>query len=561
MLNAEKRKTFLLLIPVVLVLVAYVLYPSIETLFESFKKNGIFSIQNYTDFFGPKAEANLEALWNSVYISLLSVFFSALIGVPLAYIFNRYNFPGRQFFSNIAIMPIVLPSLVGVMAFMFLYGEAGLVPNFIRDLFNLSEVPFSIGGVTGILLVHAYTMYPYFYMTTSSALNNIDPSLEEAAYNLGSSKFKVFWKVTFPLLTPGLVAAALLVFMVSMASFSAPFLLAGGYRVLSLQVYFSKINGDLEMAATQSVILSVVSISFLLFMRWYQGRKDYRMASKGIGAHRSEVNNPVLKWTMVTLGIVAMIVLLLPHVTLLILSLVPEGAWTWQTYPTNFSLENFILLFEDPNIWDPVRNSLIMAFLACIGVFIFGIITSYALVKRSFIGKNLLDILVMIPWALPATVVGMNLILAFNESSPFSFGNVLVGTFWILPLAYFVRFIPLVVRSTTAVLEQMDDSIEEAAQNLGAKWFYTFRRVVIPIIMPGVLSGTLLAFVQAVGEFPTSVLLYTIGNRPISIEIMNQLRMFNIGQAAAYGMIQVGLIAIVMYASYKFFGVKAENTL
>ncbi len=561
MLNAERKRTILLLIPIVLVLVGYVLYPSIETLIESFKKNGAFSLQNYVDFFGSKAASNLEALWNSVYISLLSVFFSALIGIPLAYIFNRYDFPGRQFFSNIAIMPIVLPSLVGVMAFMFLYGEAGLVPNALKDLFHLSEVPFSIGGISGILLVHAYTMYPYFYMTTSSALNNIDPSLEEAAYNLGSSRLSVFWKVTFPLLTPGLVAASLLVFMVSMASFSAPYLLAGGFRVLSLQIYFSKTNGDLDMAATQSVILSVVSIAFLLFMRWFQNRKDYRMASKGIGAHRSEVSNPLLKWSMVSLGIIAMIVLLLPHATLLVLSLVPEGAWTWQTYPQAFSFENFRLLFEDTNIWDPVRNSLIMAAIACGGVFVFGIITSYALVKRTFIGKNLLDILVMIPWALPATVVGMNLILAFNEPSAFSFGKVLVGTFWILPLAYFVRFIPLVVRSTNAVLEQMDDSIEEAAQNLGAKWFYTFRRVVLPYIMPGVLSGSLLAFVQAVGEFPTSVLLYTLGNRPISIEIMNQLRMFNLGQAAAYGMIQVGLIAIVLLVSYKFFGVKSENTL
>ncbi|SDM31305.1 ABC transporter permease [Sediminibacillus halophilus] len=561
MLNAERRRTILLLIPIVLVLVGYVLYPSIETLFESLKKNGAFSLQNYVDFFGSKAASNLEALWNSVYISLLSVLFSALIGIPLAYIFNRYDFPGRQFFSNIAIMPIVLPSLVGVMAFMFLYGEAGLIPNALKDLFHLSEVPFSIGGISGILLVHAYTMYPYFYMTTSSALNNIDPSLEEAAYNLGSNRLSVFWKVTFPLLTPGLVAASLLVFMVSMASFSAPYLLAGGFRVLSLQIYFSKTNGDLDMAATQSVILSVVSIAFLLFMRWFQNRKDYRMASKGIGAHRSEVSNPFLKWSMVSLGIIAMIVLLLPHVTLLVLSLVPEGAWTWQTYPQAFSFENFRLLFEDTNIWDPVRNSLIMAAIACAGVFVFGIITSYALVKRNFIGKNLLDILVMIPWALPATVVGMNLILAFNEPSAFSFGKVLVGTFWILPLAYFVRFIPLVVRSTNAVLEQMDDSIEEAAQNLGAKWFYTFRRVVLPYIMPGVLSGSLLAFVQAVGEFPTSVLLYTLGNRPISIEIMNQLRMFNLGQAAAYGMIQVGLIAIVLFISYKFFGVKSENTL
>ena len=561
MIKRDTRFTILLLIPVLLVLIAYVLYPSLRTFFESLHTENGISFGNYEDFFSQESKTNLEALWNSFYISVLSVIASALIGIPLAIIFNRYDFPGRSFFSTAAIMPIVLPSLVGVMAFMFLYGETGLVPNAIKDLFGLKNVPFKIGGVSGILIVHAYTMYVYFYMTVSSAINKIDPSLEEAAYNLGANRFKVFWRVTFPLLTPAIVAASLLVFMISMASFSAPFLLAGGYRVLSLQIYFSKLNGDMEVAATQSVILSIVSIVFLLFMRWYQNRKDYRMASKGIGAHRSEVKNPILKWIMVFVGVIAVIILLLPHFTILLLSLVPDGTWTYQTYPSVFNIENYRLLLQDPNIFKPLKNSLLLAFIATFGNLIFGVLTSYLLVKRKFIGKNLVDILVMIPWALPATVIGMNLIFAFNEPSIFSFGNILVGTFWILPLAYFIRHIPLVVRSTNAVLEQLDDSIEEASRSLGAKWFYTFRRVILPIIMPGVLSGTLLAFVEAVGEFPTSVLLYTISNRPISIEIMNQLRMFNMGQAAAYGMIQIVLIAIVLFVSNKFFGVKAEQSL
>ncbi|MEB2490971.1 iron ABC transporter permease [Peribacillus frigoritolerans] len=559
--NRDTRLTVWLLIPVVLVLIAYVLYPSLRTFIESLQKDGTISLGNYQDFFVQESKTNLEALWNSVYISLLSVLVSALIGIPLAFIFNRYDFPGRSFFSSAAILPIVLPSLVGVMAFMFLYGESGLIPNAIKDLFGLDKVPFKIGGVSGILIVHAYTMYVYFYMTVSAAINKIDPSLEEAAFNLGANKLKVFWRVTFPLLTPAIVAASLLVFMISMASFSAPFLLAGGYRVLSLQIYFSKINGDMEIAATQSVILSIVSISFLLFMRWYQNRKDYRMASKGIGAHRSEVKNPVMKWVMVVTGVIGVIILLLPHFTILLLSLVPDGTWTFQTYPTVFNMENYRLLFEDPNIFKPLRNSLLMAVIATLANLVFGVIASYVLVKRKFVGKSFVDILVMIPWALPATVIGMNLIFAFNEPSVFSFGQILVGTFWILPLAYFIRHIPLVVRSTNAVLEQLDDSIEEAARNLGAKWFYTFRRVIFPIIMPGVLSGTLLAFIESVGEFPTSVLLYTISNRPISIEIMNQLRMFNMGQAAAYGMIQITLIVIVLFISNKFFGIKAEKAL
>ncbi|MGE6257125.1 ABC transporter permease [Heyndrickxia sporothermodurans] len=559
--NRSNRLTIVLLIPILLILIAYVLYPSIKTLLESLHRGEAFTFANYSDFFVQESKTNLEALWNSVYISVLSVIVSALIGIPLAIIFNRYSFPGRSFFSTAAIMPMVLPSLVGVMAFMFLYGETGLIPNAIKDLFGLEKVPFKLGGVSGILIVHAYTMYVYFYMTVSSAINKIDPSLEEAAYNLGASKFKVFWKVTFPLLTPAIVAASLLVFMISMASFSAPFLLAGGYRVLSLQIYFSKINGDMEIAATQSVILSIVSISFLLFMRWYQNRKDYRMATKGIGAHRSEVKNPFVKWVLVICGIVAVIILLLPHLTILLLSLVPDGSWTWQTYPSVFNIENYRLLLEDPNIWKPIKNSLLLAVIATAGNLVFGVFTSYLLVKRKFVGKSFVDILVMIPWALPATVIGMNLIFAFNEPNAFSFGNILVGTFWILPLAYFVRHIPLVVRSTNAVLEQLDDSLEEASRNLGAKWFYTFRKVIFPIILPGVLSGTLLAFVESVGEFPTSVLLYTLSNRPISIEIMNQLRMFNMGQAAAYGMFQIVLIGLVLFISNKFFGVKAEQSL
>ncbi|AOH53278.1 iron ABC transporter permease [Peribacillus muralis] len=559
--NRDTRLTIWLLLPVVLVLAAYVLYPSMRTFIESLQKDGSISLGNYQDFFVQESKTNLEALWNSVYISGLSVLVSAMIGIPLAFIFNRYDFPGRSFFSSAAILPIVLPSLVGVMAFLFLYGESGLIPNVIKDLFGLEQVPFKIGGLSGILIVHAYTMYVYFYMTVSAAIHKIDPSLEEAAYNLGAGKFKVFWQVTFPLLTPAIVAASLLVFMISMASFSAPFLLAGGYRVLSLQIYFSKINGDMEIAATQSVILSIVSISFLLFMRWYQNRKDYRIASKGIGSHRSEVKSPLMKWAMAVTGIIGVIILLLPHFTILLLSLVPDGTWTFQTYPTVFNIENYRLLFEDPNIFKPLRNSLLMAVIATLANLVFGVITSYVLVKRKFVGKSMIDILVMIPWALPATVIGMNLIFAFNEPSVFSFGQILVGSFWILPLAYFIRHIPLVVRSTNAVLEQLDDSIEEAARNLGAKWFYTFRKVLLPIIMPGVLAGTLLAFIESVGEFPTSVLLYTISNRPISIEIMNQLRMFNMGQAAAYGMVQITLIVIVLFISNRFFGIKAEKAL
>jgi iron(III) transport system permease protein len=557
----RNRSTWVLLLPILFVLIGYVLYPTTQTFVNSIWVNGHIRFDLYRRFFTGDSLSNLEALWNSVYLSVLSVIFSALIGVPLALIFHRYDFPGRRLFQVAAVMPMVLPSLVGVLSFLFLYGESGLVTRTLEHLLGFSKPPFSLSGVPGILLVHAYTMYVYFYLTVSSAVQGLNPSLEEAARNLGAGSWTVFRKITLPLLTPSLVAASLLVFMTSMASFSAPFLLAGGYRVLSLQIYFSKMNGDLNMAATQSMILSVVSISFLLFMRWYQGRREYHLSEKGVSGRRREVRNPWLKWLLVCLGVLMVVVLLLPHFTLILLSFVPEGAWTYQTYPTEFSLENYILLMKDPTIWEPIRNSLWMSTLATAGNLLFGVLAAYVLVKRKFRGKNLIDILVMLPWALPATVVAMNLIFAFNVPTIFGFGNVLVGTFWILPLAYFTRHIPLVVRPISAAFAQLDDSLEEAARNLGAGWFTTFRRVILPLVLPGVMAGTLLAFVTAVGEFVSSVLLYTIDNRPISIEIMNQLRMFNLGQASAYAVYQIVLIAIVMFVSNRFFGVKMQNTL
>lgn len=566
-IGSNRLLTFLFLLPVLLVLFAYVLYPSLRTLLLSFgiseigltRMEGYFSLETYTSFF--TEPSSFEALWNSIYISFFSVLLAALVGVPLAFIFNRYEFPGRSFFSSIAIMPIVLPSLVGVLAFYILYGETGLVTRFIQDLFQLDSPPFSIGGVSGILVVHTYTEYVYFYVTVSAAIRNLNPALEEAATNLGAKPWTVFFRVTLPMLTPALIASSLLVFMTSMASFSAPFILGGDVRVLSVEIYNSKMNNSLEMAAVQSVILSVISIAFLLFMRWYQSRRDYRMSEKGVSAQRKEIRNPWVKWLLVSLAIIGVIILLLPHFTLVLLSFVPDGTWTIQPYPTEYSLINYEQLMVDPSTWEPVQNSLWMATIATIGNFFFGVLASYVLVKRKFRGKNLVDVIVMLPWSLPATVVAINLIFAFNQPSLFTFDQVLVGTFWILPLAYFVRHIPLVVRSTNAALEQLDDSLEEAARNLGASWFYTFRKVVLPIIMPGIMAGVLLAFVTSVGEYVSSVLLFTYENRPISIEIDSYLRQFNLGQASAYAVYQIVLIGAAMFMSQKFFGVKAENSL
>lgn len=552
--------TILLILPVIYILFGYVFYPSIRVLLQSFIRSGIITFDNYKEFFSRENKANLEALINSITISIGSVILSAIVGVPLAFIFTKYRFPGRDLFSSLAVLPFALPPLVGVISLMFLYGETGILPRSIQALFDLEKPPFAIDGVPAIFLVHTYTMYVYFYTFVSSALGNMDMSVIESAYNLGASRLMVFRRITLPLLTPALVGASLLVFMISMASFSAPFLFAPDYRVLSLQIYFSKVNNDMDMVSAQTVVLSVISIGFLLLMQWYSGRHQYAMISKGIAPYQTEVKGKFSRYFMGFLGCLIVIILLLPHLTIFLMSFVKDGSWTWQVLPSEYTVENYKNLFTKPAVLQPIVNSLKMASLATIGNLIFGVLSAYLLAKRRFIGKKVLDVLIMIPWALPGNVVAINLIIAFNKPGIFTAGQILTGTFWILPIAYFVRHIPLVFRSTYASFQQLDDSIEESARNLGASWFYTFRRVIIPMIAPGIFAGTLLAFVTAVGEFVSSILLYIPTNKPISVEIYSQLdRLSNFGTASAYSVLLIALICIVLIFSSKILNVRTTR--
>ncbi|OUM93679.1 MAG: iron ABC transporter permease, partial [Firmicutes bacterium ZCTH02-B6] len=477
----------------------------------------------------------------------------------LAFFYHRYRFPGSTLFATLVITPIVFPPLVSVISYMWLFGEAGVVPGLIRDWLGLARAPFALKGFSGILLIHVYTQFIYFYMLVSAALERFDHSVEEAAAVLGASRWYTLRRVTLPMLVPALVAASLIVFMVSMSSFSAPYMLGDRFRVLSIQIYLSKLNGNMEMAATQSVVLGAICIIIVLALRWYENRSQYASTGKGIGLRPIPMRSGAARSVAVVLSVLFSLVLLLPHIMLFIISLVPTGTWTWQTVPPVLSFVNYSFLFTRPDLWAPVKNSIIMAGMATVAGVLFALVASYLVTKGRFVGRQLIDALIMIPWALPGTIIAISMIIAFNRPLPITFGRVLVGTFWILPLAYFVNLIPLIVRSTSASLQQLDNSLIEAALTLGASWFTVFRRVILPIVMPGVLSGALLMFVQGFGEFTSSILLYIADNRPISIGILERLQFFHLGEAAVLGIVQVILMMIVLVVTRHWLGNRSHQ--
>lgn len=535
--------------PIVLLLLWLVLYPNLFVLADSLTEGAEPTLRHYVRFLASSSE--MEALRNSVWISAASVVLAGLIGVPLAFLFSRYDFPGRRILGALVSLPVLLPPLVGVIAFVFLWGESGFLARGVQHLLGLQTPPWRLTGAWAILLVHAYTMYVYFFLFVSAGLSRLDPAYAEASAALGASRIRTLRTVTLPMLGPALAGASLLVFMTSMGSFSAPYVFGGGFRVLTTQIFVSKLNGDLAIAAVETVVLAAASLLFLAMLQRYEAARTYTGAGKGttgaaprpIGSRRARLALSAVAWGGVGF-------LLLPHATVLLVSFVPEGSWTTELFPPEYSVRNYASLFSESELLRPILNSLRMATIATVANVVLAFLAAYLLVRGSFRGKGLLGALVILPWALPGTVLAIALATTFSADQPWAGRFVLVGTFAILPLAYFIRNIPLVTRAALASFRQFDPTLEEAAASLGAGWATTMRRVALPLVLPGLAAGALLAFVTALGEFVASILLYTHRTRPISMAILSELRAFDFGAAAAYGVLLIALMAIVFLLGY-----------
>ncbi|WP_285724833.1 ABC transporter permease [Psychromicrobium xiongbiense] len=532
---------YVLAIPVFLILLFFVVIPMVQTAVSSTKGAGFAA--NYTGFFNG---ASLSALGLSVGTSLASVVLCGVVGTLLAVLLTRFDFPGRKVLEVFAILPMALPPLIGTVSFVLLYSETGIVPRALHALLGIDPASTAISGIAGVLVVHTFTMYPFFYLSVTAGLAGLDSSLESAAANLGAGKLRTWATVILPMLTPALVSGALLTFMISMASFTAPQLY--NVQTLTMQIVSTRTAGAHELAAAQSTILSIVSILFLVAMRWYQGRRIHRSLSKGTQRDRA-VSTGAARY-LALIGTVALsVILVAPVLVIVLVSFSVDSSWTTQVLPEQYTLANYTGIFTNPRSLLPINVSVQMSVLATLGAVVIGSLAAWIISRWKLGGKTLLDLAIMLPWALPGTVIGVNLVTAFNDPNPGNLGLRLVGTLWILPVAYFVRYVPLVFRSTSASLDQLDPSVEEAARNLGASPARVLRTITLPLVSKGILAGALLAFVDGVGEYVASVVIYPAGFVPMSVAIYNRIYSAEFGAAAAYGTLQIVLILIVLIIS------------
>ncbi|HEX9054316.1 MAG TPA: iron ABC transporter permease [Gemmatimonadales bacterium] len=534
------RRSQLLAWALLLALAWLIVYPLGLVLRDAVHSGGGWTLAYVRQFLRRPTE--WEALWGSLWISVASVGLAGMIGIPLAVLVTRYDFPGRRMLAGVIALPAVLPPLVGVVAFLFLYGESGFVARAVQALLRLDEAPWRLEGAAAVLLVHAYSMYVYFYLFTRAALLSLDGSMLEAAASLGAGRWRTIRRVVFPALKPALAAGALLTFMTSLASFSAPYVFGGGFRVMTTQIVSTRLNGETALAMVETVSLTLLALLALVVFR---GAERDLGGSKGTPPAPARLRSAWLRRGIATLAWGLGIVLLLPHLTLLVVSFVPLGTWTTEAVPPAWTLANYATLVRDPVRLRPLLNSLWLATAATVASVAISILAAALVVRRRVRGRRLLEGLLALPWAVPGTVFAIALATAFSVYAPWTGRVILVGTIWILPLAYLVRNLPLTSRATLAGFRGLDPSLDEAAASLGAGRWRTLRAVTVPLLRPSLVAGATLAFVTALGDFVTSIVLYTYDTRPISLELLGSLRQADVGVAAAYGVVLMAVSALV----------------
>ncbi|WP_298469997.1 iron ABC transporter permease [uncultured Psychrobacillus sp.] len=502
-----------------LMVILFLVYPLTNIFINSFVQDGKFTLETYKDFFTLKYYYG--ALFNSLIVCTLATFFAICIGLPLAYIMARFDIPFKKTIHILIILTLLSPPFIGAYSWILMLGNNGFLTNFFHEIGLNTK---SIYGLHGMVWVFTIQFYPHIYLYVSGALKTIDSSLEEAAESLGSGRWGKLKTVTLPLVFPTLSTGALMVFMASFADFGTPMLMGQGIKVLPILAYeqfISELGSNPAMASTLSMILLTVSTSILFLQRYLVSRKTFTMSS--MRPPKIIKLKPFQKFlALLYVGIVVGISII-PQATVITTSFLKTNG---PVFTNQFSLDSYReVLYRVPKA---IINTFTYSSVAIAFMVIAGLLISYVIVRRNSKLTSLLDALIMIPYVMPGTVLGISLIIAFNKP-PFA----LTGTWIILVIAYCIRKLPYTMRSSTAILHQIDKSVEEASISLGVPPMKTFFKTTAILMLPGVLSGAILSWVTTINELSSTIVLYAGSTATITVAIYSEVFTANFGTAAA----------------------------
>ena len=522
----------LLLIIIILILaslITFILYPLFRVIAMSVFPQGRFSLSVMREVIA--SWYMRQAFLNSVMMGSLTAVFGVIVGFLFAFSLSRTDIPFKKFFHIIAIIPIISPPFIGALSIIMLFGNNGLITWTLLGLKNIK-----IYGFRGLLIAQVLTFFPVAYITLKGVLESISPTLEDAALDLGGSRWKVFRRVTLPLAIPGIASAMLVLFVETLADFGNPLILAGSqFPILSVQAYL-QITGmyDLPKGSALAFILLVPSVSVYFLQKYWVSRKQYVTITGKPTQSTPKIVSPAVKWLLFASCVFVALFILLVYATIL------WGAFArvWGS-DNSLTLEHFRYVFGVG--FKAVKDTLIIAGLSTPLAGILGMIIAFLIVRKEFPGKRFMELSSMLSFAVPGTVVGIGYILAFN-SRPL----LLTGTLLILLLNFIFRYIPVGIQSGVAILRQVDPSIEEAAIDLGADANRTFRKVTLPLMVPAFFSGLIYSFVRAMTAISAVIFLVSSSWHLMTVQIMSQVESGRLGAAAAFSVILVGIILVAI---------------
>ena len=531
-------------VAIIALFMLFLIYPLLSLFLSGFKETGTdaWTLENYSKFFSRKYYT--EALLNSFKLTACVTVVAIMLGAPLASFMTFYKIKGKGLLEILFIISMMSPNFIGAYSWILLLGRSGSVTQFLKGMGI--ETP-SIYGFGGMLLVFALKLYPFIYMYVSGALKKIDVALSEAAESLGCSGLRKVFTLIMPLVTPTLVAAALLVFMNCMADFGTPALIGEGYRVMPTLVYAEFVGesgGSANFAACMATIMVVITAAIFLLQKWYVNTKSFTMSSmrpiqpKAVGG---------IKGILIHLYIYLLAGLsIIPQCMVVYTSF---KATHLQVFVEGFSLESYRKVFS--TAIQSITNTYLYCLVAILVIVVLGMLIAYLAVRRKSWLTNLIDTIAMFPYIVPGSVLGITLLVAFNHQP-----LMLAGSALILIISLVIRRMAYTLRSSSAILYQISPSMEEAAISLGDSQPKAFAKVTAKMMLPGVASGAILSWITLINELSSSVMLYTARTRTMSVAIYNEVIRASYGTAAALATILTVTTVVSLLIFFKVSGSK-----
>ncbi len=530
-------------------LLIFLVIPVGKVIYVAFQDSstGALTLINFVDFF--KTSLFRESFVNSFYVAGMSVLFASAIAMPLAYFTTRFNFGGSILIQTLGIVPLIMPPFVGAVAMQLLFGSNGSA-NLLLDQWFGINIPF-MEGLNGVILVESIHYFPFILINLSAALNNIDRSMEEAAQNLGSTGMRLFRRIVLPLAMPGYLAGASLVFLKAFDDLGTPLLLNVN-NMLATQAYLR--ISSIGISDPMGYVISVILVIFSLFSLWVSmlasKGKDYSGGGKGSSGLLKRDMRGWEKVGAYVLIIFLLILVLSPHISLLLLSF--GTIWSYSVLPDAFTTAHYVEVFSTTREY--ITNTLLYAGLAASFDVLIGIAISYVVLRTKVIGRRWLDYIATGALAVPGVVLGIGYLRTFNDFNVPIIGKPLASWWVIIVIALTIRRLPYALRACTAALHQVSNTLEEAAENLGAARATTVRKIVVPLMAGGIVAGFVTSFATATVELSSTLMLVTAeSDAPLAYGIYVFMQSAaGRGPGAALGLIAVVVVALGSYLAHHF---------